>query len=67
MLSPLVFIGVLALPFLGATLVTPSRALARAPISLVVGGLLLWLLLVWSIALSLVAPFLASALRELLG
>ena len=65
MLKILALLGVFALPFLGATLVPPSQTLAQAPTSLVMAGLLAWLLLLWSIALTLAWPTLATALQAL--
>lgn len=65
MLTILMLLGVFALPFLGATVTSPSQTLAQAPTGLVMGALLLWLLALWSIALTLAWPTLATALQSL--
>ena len=65
MLKILTLLGVFALPFLGATIASPSRTLARTPTSLVMAALLLWLLALWSITLTLAWPTLATALQAL--
>ena len=65
MLTILTLLGVFALPFVGATIASPSQTLAQAPTSLVMGALLLWLLALWSITLTLAWPTLATALQAL--
>ncbi len=65
MLKILTLLGVFVLPFLGATLVPPGKTLAQAPTSLVMAGLLAWLILLWSIILTLAWPTLATALHAL--
>ncbi len=67
MLSVLMLFGVFALPFLGVTLVPPARAMPYVSSTVVVGGLLVWLLLVWSMALAAAWPLFAAALRTLPG
>ena len=65
MLTTMMLLGVFALPFLGATLASPSQTLAQTPTSLVMAALLAWLLLLWSIILTLAWPTLATALQAL--
>jgi hypothetical protein len=65
MLPVLMLLGVFALPFLGATIASPSRTLAQTPTGVVMAALLAWLLALWSIALTIVWPTLATALQAL--
>ena len=65
MLKILTLLGVFALPFFGATVASPSQTLAQAPTSIVMAALLAWLLVLWSIALTIAWPTLATALQAL--
>lgn len=65
MSTMLTLLGVFALPFLGVTIAPPSRTLAQTRTSLVMAALLLWLLVLWSIALTLAWPTLTTALHAI--
>jgi len=54
---------VLAVPLLGAKLATSGRTLSRSVNAMLMGGLLLWLLLFWSVTLRLAWPAVQNALQ----
>lgn len=56
---------VLAVPLLGANLALSGRTLSRSANAMLMGGLLLWLLLFWSITLRLAWPAVQNALQIL--
>lgn len=67
MLTFLVLVTLFTLPFFGAKIATSGRTLSRTSNAFLMGGLLLWLLLVWSTAIGLAWPVLRNALHGLAG
>ncbi len=65
MLTLALFLGILALPVATVTLGPADRALAQGGASLLMAGLVLWLLLFWTAALALAWPLLSRLLAAL--
>jgi hypothetical protein len=67
MLTFLMLVVVFTLPFLGARVASSGRALSSTSNAVVMGGLLVWLLLIWSTVISLAWPAVRHAFQHVSG